>query len=266
MISKRRVNVCLVLVGLLLAACYPQPTTPTAQPAPTATATMPPAPSPSPQAPTPEPTATPQPPPELPQAALAARQALSASLEVPVEEIEIVAYERREWPDACLGLAREGEMCAQVITPGWRVVLSVQGKQYVFRTDEDGQVVRPEDPGDLLGGGEPEILVQGTFEGVAGHEGAGTVTILPLPDGGALLRFENFAVTEGPDLYVYLVQAADPVASADFGTYVDLGLLESNVGNQEYVIPADVDVNQYQSVVIYCLAYDVLFAMATLGS
>jgi hypothetical protein len=198
-----------------------------------------------------------------PDAVLAAEQALSASLEVSVEEIEVVTYEQREWPDACLGLAGEGEMCAQVITPGWRVVLNAQGEQYVFRTDESGEVVRLESPGDMLGGGELEALARGTFEGVGGHAGEGTATIIPLPDGSALLRFEDFGVTAGPDLYVYLVGAANPATSGDFGEYVDLGLLESNVGNQEYAIPSDVDVGQYQSVVIYCLAYDVLFATAT---
>jgi demethoxyubiquinone hydroxylase (CLK1/Coq7/Cat5 family) len=81
----------------------------------------------------------------LPVAVMAAEQDLSASLGVPVEEIQVVSYEQREWPDACLGLASEGEVCAQVITPGWQVVLRAQGEQYVFRTDEDGQVVRQEE-------------------------------------------------------------------------------------------------------------------------
>jgi hypothetical protein len=49
-----------------------------------------------------------------------------------------------DWPNACLGLEEEGEMCAQVLTPGWRVILSAAGEQYTFRTDEEGQVVRQE--------------------------------------------------------------------------------------------------------------------------
>ena len=266
MTLKMQTGTFMVLAGLLLVACCPPTATPVPEPTDTPT---PPAPT-SPVSPvSPMPTVAPKPTDaaqmEPPEAALAAQAALAASLEVPVEEVEIVAYEPREWPDACLGLAREGEMCAQVITPGWRVVLSVQGEQYVFRTDESGEVVRPEDQGAMLGGGEPEIVAQGEFAGVGGHEGRGTVTAVPLPDGGALLRFEDFFVTEGPDLYVYLVSAENPATSGDFGAYVDLGLLESNVGSQEYVISPDVDVSQYQSVVVYCLAYDVLFATASLG-
>jgi hypothetical protein len=72
-------------------------------------------------------------------------------------------------------------------------------------------------------------------------------------------------VTAGPDLYVYLVGGSEPASADDFGEYVDLGLLESNEGDQEYSIPAGVDLDQYHSAVIYCLAYEVLFARATLA-
>lgn len=78
-----------------------------------------------------------------PVAALEAQQALAAQLgDVAVEDVQIVETEQVEWPDACLGLADAGEMCAQVITPGWRVVLEVNGQQYEARTDDTGQQVR----------------------------------------------------------------------------------------------------------------------------
>ena len=77
--------------------------------------------------------------------AMAAKEALSATTDVPVEELEVVEAEEREWPDACLGLADEGEACAQVITPGWRVTLRAAGETYVLRTDEEGTAVRLEE-------------------------------------------------------------------------------------------------------------------------
>jgi hypothetical protein len=49
--------------------------------------------------------------------------------------IEIVSVEPVDWPDACLGLAGPDEACAQVITPGLRVVLSARGRQYEYHTD-----------------------------------------------------------------------------------------------------------------------------------
>jgi hypothetical protein len=77
-----------------------------------------------------------------PQAALEAQRILSEQLGVNVADIEIVQVEQMEWPNACLGLAEEGEACAEVVTPGFQVTMEVNGQPYVFRTDEAGQVVR----------------------------------------------------------------------------------------------------------------------------
>ena len=49
-----------------------------------------------------------------------------------------------DWPDACLGLLDKEAMCAEVITPGFRVTLEANGKTYVYRTNETGLVLRLE--------------------------------------------------------------------------------------------------------------------------
>jgi hypothetical protein len=96
------------------------------------------------------------------------------------------------------------------------------------------------------------------------HQGSGQATIYQLPEGGHVLRFEEFDVTNGPDLHVILVKNPSPVSSADVGDdYIDLGSLKGNIGNQNYDIPAGVDLSQYQSVVIYCVPFHVVFATAT---
>jgi hypothetical protein len=76
-----------------------------------------------------------------PQAVLEAVDRLSQELGVTVEEIEIVEFEQVEWPDACLGVPQEGQACAQVITPGFRVVLEANGQQYEFRSDQEGVII-----------------------------------------------------------------------------------------------------------------------------
>jgi len=86
-----------------------------------------------------------------PAAAIAAQEALSASSGASIHEIRVRSYERAEWPSACLGLSREDEMCAMVVTPGWRVVLELEGDTYVYRTDMDGTVIRRE-PTEAAGG------------------------------------------------------------------------------------------------------------------
>jgi hypothetical protein len=90
-----------------------------------------------------EPAPTPQP--EPPEAVVAAEQQLSKELGIPVEEIDYVSFSREQWRDSCLGLGRANEACLQVITPGWRVVLTAEGQQYVYRTDESGEAIRREE-------------------------------------------------------------------------------------------------------------------------
>jgi hypothetical protein len=83
------------------------------------------------------------------------RQILAQQLQLDLDQIEIVTVEEVEWPDACLGVYTADVMCAQVITPGYRVVLAVDGQQYEYHTNLDGSSVQlfsaPEaNIGDLL--------------------------------------------------------------------------------------------------------------------
>lgn len=76
-----------------------------------------------------------------PRAVLEAISQLSQELNVSVDEIEVLDFEQVDWPDACLGIPQEDQVCAQVITPGFRVVLEVNGQQYEFRSNQDGTLV-----------------------------------------------------------------------------------------------------------------------------
>jgi len=115
---------------------------------------------------------------------------------------------------------------------------------------------------------DPVILSSGTFIQIDVIHGAeGTATIYQLPDGARVLRFEEFRSTNGPDLHVVLSADPDPRTHAALGEdYVDLGRLKGNVGNQNYDIPAEVDLSRYASVVIYCLPFQVVFSTATLNA
>ena len=75
------------------------------------------------------------------QAALAA---LAKSLGLEAYQIFVVSVAPREWPDACLGVSRGGVGCAQVITPGYAIVLEAnQGQLYEYHTNQDGSTVQP---------------------------------------------------------------------------------------------------------------------------
>ena len=77
-------------------------------------------------------------------AVAAVKNELVNSLEIDESEAKIVSVEENEWPNSCLGLAGEEEMCAQVIVPGYLVTLEVDGEEYRFRTDKNGTIVRQE--------------------------------------------------------------------------------------------------------------------------
>lgn len=98
------------------------------------------------------------------------------------------------------------------------------------------------------------------------HKGSGRALLYALPDGGHLVRFEDFRVTNGPALVVLLAEAADPQSAADVQAgYVEIGKLKGNVGNQNYPIPPAININEYRSIVVWCALFDVLFSAAPLS-
>jgi hypothetical protein len=112
---------------------------------------------------------------------------------------------------------------------------------------------------------EPIVLVEGTFTFIdAVHNGEGTASIYELPDGQRVLRLSDFRVTNGPDLHVMLSPEAPDSIFGDIGEAVDLGQLKGNIGNQNYDIPEDVNLDDYASVVIYCQPFKVVFSTAPL--
>jgi hypothetical protein len=63
------------------------------------------------------------------------REDLARRLGIGAEEVRTVSLEGVEWRDASLGCPQPGMMYAQVITPGYRVVLEAEGVRYEYHTD-----------------------------------------------------------------------------------------------------------------------------------
>jgi hypothetical protein len=78
----------------------------------------------------------------VPAGVSAARAALATRLNISATEILILEAQETEWPDACLGIADPDTLCAQVITPGYDVRMQAVGKEYRYRTNTDGTVVK----------------------------------------------------------------------------------------------------------------------------
>lgn len=109
---------------------------------------------------------------------------------------------------------------------------------------------------------QPMSALSGEFVGAGDgiHNAEGIAKEIILEDGSEFIRFENFKVTNGPDLFVYL--ATDNSAS----DFIDIGKLKANNGNQNYQVPDGTDLAKYDTVLIWCKAFSVLFGSAELKS
>lgn len=117
---------------------------------------------------------------------------------------------------------------------------------------------------------EPKVLLTGeliTHE----HETSGSVLVLELADGSRLLRIEDLETSDGPDVHVWLSDAEvedsqDGWFVFDDGAYHDLGEIKGNRGNQNYELPADLDLEQFASVSLWCDRFNVSFGAAELAA
>jgi hypothetical protein len=110
---------------------------------------------------------------------------------------------------------------------------------------------------DMMGNTQSVAIVKsGNFEGLAGHYAEGLAKIIEV-EGATFLRFEDFEVTNGPDLRVYITK------DGDIKNGIHLEKLKGSKGNQNYELN-DIDVAQYNSVVIYCQPFGVYFGQAQL--
>ena len=114
-------------------------------------------------------------------------------------------------------------------------------------------------------GGAMTALLRGQFHSVA-HETRGTATLQDLGGGRRVLRLTEFATSNGPDVRVYLVAANDAAddATVTAAGFVELGKLKGNEGDQNYDVPAGVDLAKYRAVTIWCRRFGVNFATAPL--
>lgn len=79
---------------------------------------------------------------DLPFPVQAAVAAAAAALGIDPSAVTVVSYEPKDWGDTSLGCPKPGEVYAQVITPGYRVVLSANGQTLEYHTDGVDRAVR----------------------------------------------------------------------------------------------------------------------------
>jgi hypothetical protein len=102
--------------------------------------------------------------------------------------------------------------------------------------------------------GVVKVLGEGDFKPRA-HSVEGVAKFVEV-DGNTILRFENFETSNGPNLHIYL---SSDTSDNDF---VDLGKIKATKGNVNYDVPSNVDIEKYDTVLVWCVPFKVLFSYA----
>ncbi len=105
----------------------------------------------------------------------------------------------------------------------------------------------------------PTVATTAVVVGTTGHPASGTVRVVEV-EGTTYVRYEDFKIINGPDIYVYLAKDLDATE------FVDLGRVRATEGNINYEIPVGVDITEYRYVLTWCKQFGVLFNYADLGT
>jgi hypothetical protein len=99
------------------------------------------------------------------------------------------------------------------------------------------------------------------------HRGSGVATLLRTPGGDHVLQLSDFRVTNGPDLYVYLIPTAGPNTHEDVvgRGALQLGRLKASDGSFAYDLPPGTNPAVFRAAVIYCLQFHTIFSVAPLS-
>ena len=109
-------------------------------------------------------------------------------------------------------------------------------------------------------GVQPVLALRGSFTGFDRiHTGSGNVNVIQVGD-KYIIRFEeNFDVANGPDLFVGLGKDGEYIKGTE------IGKLKGNIGSQNYEVPENINLEDYNEVWIWCRAFSVGFAKAELN-
>jgi hypothetical protein len=100
----------------------------------------------------------------------------------------------------------------------------------------------------------PKVILEGEFIESA-HEVSGKALVIETNE-NRILRFENFETVNGPNLHIYL---STDLTDDDF---VDLGPIKATKGNVNYDIPENTDLDEYDTVLVWCVPFKVLFSFS----
>ena len=111
--------------------------------------------------------------------------------------------------------------------------------------------------------GTGQLIAMGPLEGADSfHTASGRVLLVRAPDGRVILRFEDYAVRNGPDLYVYLTP--DPGGDVRADGAIEVSAVRATRGSVNYDVPDGADPSAFRAAVIYSRPLAVTYATAQL--
>jgi hypothetical protein len=156
---------------------------------------------------------------------------------------------RRKWIFAVVGLP--------ILVGAW----------WAFRPEKLWINQKVNEPVPFASSTDPQPLYTGRLEGKA-HQTSGRGTVYKTSDGRQYLRLTDFSTSNGPDVHVILARSDDENLTQEIVKgqldSVELGSLKGNQGDQNYDLPASVDLHKYNAAVIYCERFHAVFGVARL--
>lgn len=86
-----------------------------------------------------------------------AREDLAQRLSIATKEISLVESREVVWPDASLGCPQPGMAYAEVLTPGYLILLEANNKEYEYHASRGTEIVYCENPNPPVPGTPDDI-------------------------------------------------------------------------------------------------------------
>lgn len=146
--------------------------------------------------------------------------------------------------------------------------LQVQAQgDWTVKVEQQVDIPLVEAPLPEMSSGQAQVIRTGSVYDVD-RVGRGAVKIFRLPGGQLALRLEEFFVSQNSDLELRLSELSEPKSTPEIAAapQKNLEFLKATTGAMNYLIPKDVDISRYRSLVIWCEITHNAYAAATLES